>query len=52
MVVQPDNQIASVTRADIVKQETLPTSAMPPFDRAMSAPELAALVAWLMKTSP
>ncbi|MEO6245996.1 MAG: PVC-type heme-binding CxxCH protein [Opitutaceae bacterium] len=51
-VIQADNQIASVTRADIVKQEALSTSAMPPFDRAMSAPELAALVAWLMKTSP
>jgi putative membrane-bound dehydrogenase-like protein len=52
MIVQPGNQTAKIDRADVVKEETLPLSAMPPFDRTMSAADLAALVAWLMKTSP
>ncbi|MEY2877689.1 MAG: hypothetical protein RLZZ15_69, partial [Verrucomicrobiota bacterium] len=47
VIVQPDNQTATITRTEIVKEETLPVSAMPPFDRTMSAADLAALVAWL-----
>ena len=49
VAIQPDNQTVTVTRTDIVKDETLPTSAMPPYDRVMSAADLAALVAWLTK---
>jgi len=49
VIVQPNNEPATIVRADIVKQETLATSAMPPFGSAMSANDLAALVAWLMK---
>ena len=52
VVIQPDNQTATITRTDIAKEETLPVSAMPPFDRVMSASDLAALVAWLTKPAP
>ncbi len=49
VIIQPNNEPATITRAEIVKQETLVASAMPPFDSTLSAPDLAALVAWLMK---
>ena len=49
VLIQPNNETVSITRADIVKDEALPVSAMPPFDSMMSATDLAALVAWLMK---
>jgi putative membrane-bound dehydrogenase-like protein len=49
LVIQPDNQTASIARADIVRQEPLGASTMPSYDRAMAAGDLAALVAWLMR---
>jgi putative membrane-bound dehydrogenase-like protein len=49
VIIQPNNEPATITRAEIVKQETLVASAMPPFDSTLSAPDLTALVAWLMK---
>ncbi|MSU48672.1 MAG: c-type cytochrome [Opitutus sp.] len=49
VIIQPNNETASITRADIVKDEALPISAMPPADSIMSATDLAALVAWLVK---
>lgn len=48
-VIQPDGQAATITRTDIARDETAPLSAMPPYDRTMSAADLAALVAWLTK---
>ena len=50
VLIQPNNETVSITRADVVKDEALPVSAMPPFDSTMSATDLAALVAWLMKS--
>ena len=50
VVIQPDNQIVTITRSEIVKEEALPSSAMPAFDRVMSAADLAALIAWLTKS--
>jgi putative membrane-bound dehydrogenase-like protein len=50
VIVQPDNQSATITRTDIVKQETVPVSAMPAYDRTMSAADFAALVAWLTRS--
>ena len=49
VIIQPNNEPATITRAEIVKQETLVASAMPAFDSTLSAADLAALVAWLMK---
>ena len=49
-MIQPDNQIVTITRSEIVKEEALPSSAMPAFDRVMSAADLAALIAWLTKS--
>jgi putative membrane-bound dehydrogenase-like protein len=46
-VIQPDGRSVTITRAEIVSQATSPASAMPPYDRVMSAADLAALVAWL-----
>jgi hypothetical protein len=39
----------TLLRADVVKETSMPASVMPAFDRAMSATDLAALVAWLTK---
>ncbi len=49
VLIQLNNETTTITRTDIVKDETLPASAMPPFDSTMSVTDLAALVAWLMK---
>jgi putative membrane-bound dehydrogenase-like protein len=49
VIIQPNNEPATITRAEIVKQETLVASAMPAFDSTLTAADLAALVAWLMK---
>ncbi|MBL9202492.1 MAG: c-type cytochrome [Opitutaceae bacterium] len=48
-IIQPDGQSVTITRTEIVSQAASPASAMPPYDRVMSAAELAALVAWLTK---
>jgi len=49
LVIQPDSQTASISRAEIVRQEPLGVSAMPSYERVMAAGDLAALVAWLMR---
>ena len=38
-----------ILRSDITKQETLPVSAMPPFNTILSAQQCADIAAWLMK---
>lgn len=48
-VIQPDNEVVTLLRAEVVKETSMPASVMPAFDRAMSAGDLAALVAWLTK---
>jgi putative membrane-bound dehydrogenase-like protein len=48
-IIQPDNRTVTLARTDLVKQETLPISSMPPYDHAMSAVDLAAMIAWLTK---
>ena len=49
VIIHANNEPATITRVDVVKQESTALSAMPPFDSTMSATDLAALVAWLMK---
>ncbi len=49
VIIQPDGQTVTITRTDIEKHESAPLSAMPPYDRVMSATDVAALVAWLTK---
>jgi putative membrane-bound dehydrogenase-like protein len=44
----PTGQRARIMRADITKQETLPISAMPPFNTLLSAQQCADICAWLM----
>jgi putative membrane-bound dehydrogenase-like protein len=51
-VIQPDGQTVTLARTDILKQDTMADSAMPAFDRAMAAADLAALVAWLTRPLP
>lgn len=48
-VIQPDNEVVTVMRRDVVKDEPMPASAMPAYDQAMSVNDLAALVAWLAR---
>ena len=48
-VIQADGQTATLTRAEIVREDTAAGSIMPPYDRTLSVPDLAALVAWLIK---
>jgi putative heme-binding domain-containing protein len=50
-IIQPDNQTVNVRRDEITSEQSMPVSAMPPFDRAMSVADHAALVAWLTQTS-
>jgi len=47
-VMGPDSRVVTLRRADITRQESSPVSAMPPFDRVLSAGDLADLAAWLM----
>lgn len=49
-IIQPDNEVATLLRAEIIRENSLPTSVMPAFDRAMSAADLAALIAWLTRS--
>jgi len=49
-VIQPDNEIVTVMRRDVVKDEPMPASAMPASDQTMSATDLAALVGWLSRS--
>jgi putative membrane-bound dehydrogenase-like protein len=51
-LMQPDSQTVRIPISDIVKRESLHISPMPAFDRVLSAPDLAALVAWLTQNSP
>lgn len=46
-LMQPDSTSVTIKRADIAKQESLPTSPMPPFDRVLTAQQVADVVAWL-----
>lgn len=48
-LVQPDNEVVTIMRSDVVQTVPMPASAMPAFDRVMSAAELASLVSWLTK---
>lgn len=49
-VIQPDNEVVTLLRAEVMRETALPASVMPAFDRAMSAADLAALVAWLTRS--
>ena len=48
----PTGQRSRIMRADIIGQETLPVSAMPPFGGLLDAQACADITAWLIKGEP